>query len=162
MHRRRVYQGQVIDGKIAHCPGNGTDISRILRSYKNDPQVHEIHTCVLVTAFKCQDRENDWSLFSFGDSQPRENVSQLLLMFTRCSGLSIPHVPLLSEPANNGFSLHERPTTTGMVTFPIHNVRFEQFFEVPVKGIGTTLFTHLLQQFAQTIEPFAVKLNLDA
>jgi hypothetical protein len=82
-------------------------------------------------------------------------------MFACCSRLGVRGVPPFSEPANNRFSLHEWSTAAGVITFPIDNVRFEQFFEIPMEGIRVPLFAHFLQQFAQAVEPFAIELKLD-
>jgi len=70
---------------------------------------------------------------------------------------------MLPEPANNCFVLYERfSPATGVVILPIGDIRLEQFLKIPMERIRSSLFTHLLQQFAQTFQSLAVELNLDA
>jgi hypothetical protein len=49
-----------------------------------------------------------------------------------------------------------------MVAFTIHNIGFEQLFEVTMQRIRPTLRAHLLEQLAETLKPLPVELEFDA
>jgi hypothetical protein len=49
-----------------------------------------------------------------------------------------------------------------MVAFPVHNIGFQEFFQIAMERIGPTLFPHLLEQLTQPIEPLTVELEFDA
>jgi hypothetical protein len=46
-HRGRIDKSEFTDSEIPHGSGNRANIPRILRPYKDDPQVRQLHTRAL-------------------------------------------------------------------------------------------------------------------
>jgi hypothetical protein len=134
----RAHEGKIRDPHITHSARHGPHVPSIPGTNKDDSQVVQ-------TTHTNRTRAKDQLPF------PGRRAR---------NGLSVA----LPEPADNFFSLNERPSTaTRVMALAIHDVGFEEFLQVAMQGIRSSPFRpHLLQELAETFQPFTIELKFDA